>query len=335
MGRRYVVTGGGGFVGKALAAALIRSGHEVISISRKAYPELKALGVTSLQGDIGSNVDGWWQSLRGCHGVFHTAANVEMWGRYAGFYRTNVTGTRNVIDACRRAGVPNLVFTSSPSVIHDGSDLKGIDESYPYPRHYDAFYPETKAQAEREVLAADSPGALRTVALRPHLIWGPGDTHLVPTIVARAQAGRLRRIGDGSNVVDVTYIDDCVNAHLCAMRTLETAPDRAGGKPYFISQGDPVNMWGWIDDVLRRQGVPRVTSSLPTCLAKAIALVMEGAARTLLLFCIEIQPLLTRFLVSEMSTSHFFSIENARRDLGYSPSRSVAQALDDTFSRAA
>lgn len=335
MARRYAVTGGGGFVGKAIAAALVRAGHEVVSISRKAYPELDALGVATHQADISSDVDGWWQAFKGCDGVFHTAAKVEMWGRYEGFFSTNVIGTRNVIEACRRAGVPSLVFTSSPSVIHDGSDLKGIDESYPYPAHYDAFYPQTKAQAEREALAADSPGELRTVALRPHLIWGPNDTHLIPTIVARARAGRLRRIGDGTNVVDVTFIDDCVSAHLCAMRTLETAPERAAGKAYFITQGDPVNMWGWIDDVLRLQGAPRVSRSLPIGVAKTLAWIMESVARGLLFCGVEIQPLLTRFLVSEMSTSHFFSIDNARRDLGYSPSRSVSQALDETFPRAA
>ena len=335
MGNRYAVVGGGGFVGKALATALKRAGHSVVSLSRGSYPDLEALGIECVQADISDGTAAWWQALRGCDGVFHTAAKVDMWGPYAGFFRTNVIGTRNVVEACQRAGVKRLVFTSSPSVIHDGSNLCGVDESYPYPHTFDAFYPMTKAQAEQEVLAADTPGALRTVALRPHLIWGPGDTHLVPTIVERAKAGRLRRIGDGSNLVDLTYIDDCVAAHICAMRTLETAPNQAGGRAYFISQGDPVPMWAWIDDVLRAHGLEPVNRSLSTKAAMLAARIMEAVSRGLRLVGIQTKPLLTRFLVSEMATSHYFSIENAKRDLGYLPSRSVADALKVAFARAA
>lgn len=335
MADRYAVIGGGGFVGKALARALREAGHSVVSISRGSYPDLEAIGAESVQADITQPCESWWHALEGCDGVFHTAAKVDMWGPYAGFFRTNVLGTRNVLEACNRAGVKRLVFTSSPSVIHDGSDLCGIDESYPYPKHFDAFYPMTKAQAEREVRAADTPGALRTVALRPHLIWGPGDTHLVPTIVERAKAGRLRRIGDGSNVVDLTYIDDCVAAHLCAMQTLETNPDRAGGKVYFVSQGDPVKMWQWIDDVLLAHGLKPVRRSLSIKAALFAARIMEAVSCALRLVGIQSKPLLTRFLVSEMATSHYFSIENAKRDLGFQPSRSVSEALKSAFQKAA
>ena len=231
--RRFVVTGGGGFVGKALSRALRQQGQEVLSLARGSYPELAAEGIQSAQVDLSSDIASWWELLKGAHGVFHTAAKVDMFGRYDGFYRTNVVGTEHVIAACCKAGVPNLVFTSSPSVVHDGSDLCGIDESYPYPKHFDAYYPATKARAEQLVRAANSSG-LRTVSLRPHLIWGSGDTNLVPTVVARARAGRLTQVGDGSNLVDFSYIDDCVQAHLCAMRALEDRPDQVGGKVYFI-----------------------------------------------------------------------------------------------------
>lgn len=335
MGSRYAVIGGGGFVGKALAKALLAQGCTVVSISRGSYPELGALGIECIKADIGYGCDRWWQALKGCDGVFHTAAKVDMWGGYDGFFRANVLGTRNVIEACRRAGVNRLVFTSSPSVVHDGNDLCGVDESYPYPEHFDAFYPMTKAQAEQEVLRADVAGGLRTVALRPHLIWGPGDTHLVPTILERARAGRLRRIGRGENVVDVTHIDDCVQAHLCAMRTLETSPDKAGGKAYFISQGDPVNMWRWINQILEANSLDPVAKSLPTRVAMAAAFVMEGVSRVLRVVGIEAKPLLTRFLVSEMATSHYFSIKNAKADLGYLPTRTVSEALKSTFAKAA
>ncbi len=335
MGRRYIVTGGGGFVGKALSIALIRAGHEVLSLSRGRYPELAELGISSAQVDLGSDETPWWELFKGVDGVFHTAAKVDMWGRYDDFFRTNVKGTRNIIEACRKAGVRNLVFTSSPSVVHDGNQLCGIDESYPYPKHFDAFYPRTKAQAEQEVLASDEPEKLRTTALRPHLIWGPGDTNLVPTILERARRGRLTRIGDGENLVDLTYIDDCVAAHLLAMEALESTPDRVGGKAYFISQGEPVKMWSWIDQVLIANGLKPVSRSISARTAMTLAYVVEGACRFLLLFGIECKPLLTRFLVSEMYTSHYFDISRARNDFGYVPSHTVAGALAKTFSKAA
>lgn len=331
MPKRYVITGGGGFVGKALAKALVQRGDFVVSLSRGDYPDLRALGVETHAVDISSDPAVWGATLTGADGVFHTAAKVDMWGDYAEFFRTNVIGTRNVIRACRDARVRNLVYTSSPSVIHDGSDLTGVDESYPYPRHFDAYYPQTKAIAEQEVVAANDGILLKTVALRPHLIWGPGDTNLIPTILERARAGRLTRIGDGSNVIDLTYIDDCVSAHIAAMDALTSENTAAFGKVYFISQGDPVPMWGWIDSVLERNGLPVVSRSIPKAIAHGIACVMEGVARTLRCIGIRYTPLLTRFLVSEMATDHYFSIDAARRDLGYQPSCSVAQALERTF----
>jgi nucleoside-diphosphate-sugar epimerase len=181
------------------------------------------------------------------------------------------------------------------------------------------------------VLAADREGGLRTVALRPHLIWGPNDTNLIPTIVERAKIGRLTRIGSGENLVDLTFINDCVNAHILAMKALESAPESVGGKAYFISQGDPVKMWGWIDEVLAAHGLPAVQKAIPTVLAYALASVMELVANTFSLVGVQKKPLLTRFLVSEMATHHYFNIAAANRDLGYSPSCSIAEAMNKTF----
>jgi nucleoside-diphosphate-sugar epimerase len=338
MGKRYVVTGGGGFVGKAIACALVSRGDSVLSLARGDYPELCDLGIESARIDISSDYRSWSNLLKGASGVFHTAAKVEMWGRYKDFFQVNVEGTRNVIRACSEAGVNNLVFTSSPSVIHSGEDLRGVDESQPYPKLFHAYYPETKAQAEREVLEADSGelgGGLRTVSLRPHLIWGPGDTNLVPTIIERARAGKLTRIGAGKNLIDLTYIDDCVAAHLLAMDRLEHGAN-IGGKVYFITQGEPVNMWDWIDQVLLRNGLSTVNRSLPREVANFLAICMQGIARCCELLRLDrlgirYTPLLTQFLVSEMAGDHYFSIEAARRDLGYAPSCSIEQALERTF----
>jgi nucleoside-diphosphate-sugar epimerase len=331
MSKRYIITGGGGFVGKALGAKLRAQGHEVLSLARGSYPELAQLGIKTAKVDIASPVEEWQKLFVGYDGVFHTAAKVDMWGPYEDFFKTNVIGTRNIIEACKRAGIRNLVFTSSPSVIHDGNDLEGINEQYPYPKHFDAAYPKTKAIAEQEVCAANDGVTLRTVTLRPHLIWGPGDTNLIPTILERAKAGRLTQIGDGSNKVDLTYIDDCVAAHIAAMRALEQDSTEAFGKAYFISQGEPVPMWGWINELLAKHNLPPVKRSIPKTLALWLAYILEGVAKALNVIGVRYKPLLTRFLVSEMSTHHYFSIAAAKRDLGYQPSCTISQAMEQAF----
>ena len=154
--------------------------------------------------------------------VFHVAARVGVWGRYEDFYRSNVLGTRALMDGCRIHGVKSLVFTSTPSVVYNGKDLAGVDESLPLTTRCPSPYPLTKAIAEQEVLSANSP-TLRTIALRPHLIWGVGDPHLVPRILARARSGALRIIGDGQNRVDMVHIENAVDAHLLASTLLTPA----------------------------------------------------------------------------------------------------------------
>jgi nucleoside-diphosphate-sugar epimerase len=261
--------------------------------------------------------------------VFHTAAHVKMWGQREAFVRGNVAATETLIAACRRAGVSKLVFTSSPSVVATDHDLRGVDESQPYPSRYRAFYPETKAAAERAVLAAHGP-ALRTIALRPHLIFGPGDTNLVPTILKRARAGRLVQVGDGRNLVDLTFIDDCVTAHLLAAAALDDRP-AAGGRAFFISQGEPVPLWDWIGRVLALHDAPPVRRRVSLGTARLLATAAEATWRTLRL---PSDPPLTRFLAEEMATDHYFDIGAARRDLGYTPSCTVWEATDRSFGRA-
>lgn len=333
-GNRYVVTGGGGFVGKGICRALRARGDEVLSLSRSFYPELNEIGVSSIQVDLGSRDLVLTPSFRGFDGVFHTAAKVDMWGQREDFVRSNVVATNNVIKACREAGVGRLVFTSSPSVVHTGRDLLGVNESQPIPEHFEALYPETKAAAEMAVLRADSSnesGTLRSVSLRPHLIWGPGDTNLIPSVLKRARAGKLVRIGSGTNIVDLTFIEDCVTAHLLAMDALKSNPDQVGGKAYFITQGDPISLWGWIDKVLVAHGLPRVRKSVSLKTAMKVARILETASKALRVVGVNKPPILTRFLVSEMATSHYFDITAARRDLNYHPSCTVEEALSKTF----
>lgn len=325
MNKIVLVTGGGGFLGKALCKRLQAEGYTVRALQRGRYPELEAIGIECYQENLTAPSEKFQEIFDGVSTVFHVAAKVDMWGAYDDFYSVNVTGTRTVLAAAQAAGVPTFVYTSSPSVIASGKDLRGIDESEPYPDEYKAYYPRTKAIAEREVLAAHST-EFKTCALRPHLIWGPGDTNLIPTVLERARAGRLLKVGDGTNVVDVTYIDDCVQAHLCAMNSLANDV-AAGGKAYFISQGDPVPLWDWIDEILIRHNLPRVTRSINARLAYCLAIVFEFFARILP----GNEPLFSRFLVEEMSTDHYFDISRAKKLLQYTPARSVAEALEEAF----
>lgn len=325
---RAVVTGGGGFVGAALSRRLRDLGHDVTALGRRPHPELAAEGIRTVVQDLAAAQAeaGLTTLFSGAQCVFHIAAHVKMWGPREAFVRGNLVATQNVIAACRAAGVEKLVFTSSPSVVATDHDLRGIDESQPYPARYRASYPETKAAAERAVLDAHGHG-LKAIALRPHLIFGPGDTHLVPTILDRARAGRLVQVGDGANLVDLTFIDDCVSAHVLAAESLDARPT-AGGRAYFISQGTPVRLWEWIGRVLDLHGLPPVRRRLSAATARFLATVAEGVWKT---FGLASDPPLTRFLAEEMATDHYFDISAARRELGYAPSCTVWEATERSF----
>jgi nucleoside-diphosphate-sugar epimerase len=325
---KTLVTGGGGFVGGAICRRLRSLGHDVTALARRPHAALADDGIRSVIHDLAAPeaAAGLSGLFAGVDCVFHTAAHVKMWGPREAFVRGNLVATENVIAACRDAGVSKLVFTSSPSVVAADHDLRGIDESQPYPRRYRALYPETKAAAERSVLAAHG-DTLRTLALRPHLIFGPGDTNLVPTILARARAGRLVQVGDGTNLVDLTFIDDCVEAHVLAATALDDRP-AAGGRAYFLSQGTPVPLWEWIGRVLALHDAPPVRRRISTTTAHLLATVAEtvwkaGGLRS--------DPPLTRFLAAEMATDHWFNIDASRQQLGYSPSCTVWEATDRAF----
>lgn len=310
---KVLVTGAGGFLGKAIAHRLIELGDSVRSFSRGFYPVLDELGIEQCRGDL-ADAQAVHEACRGVDLVFHVAAKAGIWGRHRDFYEANVVGTRNVLEACRLAGIARLVYTSSPSVVFDGTDMEGVDESVPYPAHYRASYPETKAMAEQFVLEANG-ADLATVSLRPHLIWGPGDTNLIPGILARGRKGALRRIGHSEKRVDFTYIDNAAQAHLCAAdRLAPGAP--AAGRAYFISQAEPVPLWDFINRVLDCAGLPPVEGSVPRSIAYASGAFLEIVYR---LLPVSGEPRLTRFLVEELSTAHWFDITAAQRDLGYDP----------------
>ena len=318
---RVLVTGGGGFLGQAIVRRLIARGDLVKALQRSKAPDLVSLGVECISGDI-SDVAATNHAVSGCDAVFHVAAKAGVWGSYDEFHRANVTGTENVVSSCQAFGVRKLIYTSSPSVVFDGRDESGIDESVPYPTRYLTHYQLTKAVAERIVLAANGP-KLATVSLRPHLIWGPGDNHLVPRLFQRARQNKLRRIGPGTNLVDATYIDNAAEAHLLASNALDIGSTVAG-KAYFVSNGEPVPLWNLIDRLLACADIPPIRRTIPATTAYNLGWLFEVIYK---LAGRRDEPPMTRFVARQLSTSHWYSLDAARRDFGYVPSISIEEGL--------
>ncbi len=320
-----LVTGGGGFLGRYIVEQLLGRGDRVGSFSRQRYPALEALGVECRQGDL-RDPAAVREACRDVDTVFHVAALPGIWGPRELFFDINAEGTRNVITACQAEGVTRLIYTSSPSVVHDGQPHENADESLPYPQTYRAHYPHSKAVAEQAVLAANQPGHLLTVALRPHLIWGPRDNHLIPRLIARAKTGRLRRVGSGRNLISVTYVENAAVAHLQAASALVDGSP-VGGQAYFINDPEPVNLWNWVNDLLGRAGLPPVTKSISATTARSVGRLLEWVYGGLRL---EGEPPMTRFLAAELSEHHYYSIDRAEEDFGYEPLVSMDEGLRRT-----
>lgn len=313
---KILVTGGGGFLGQALCRALVARGHVVTSVSRGRYPALDALGVPQVQADLADREAVLRAFAGGFDAVLHNAAKAGAWGPHAEYYRANVLGTRHVLEACRAHGIGRLVYTSTPSVAHRATHpVQGATaEEVPYGEGVKAHYAATKIIAEREALAANGP-ELATVALRPRLIWGPGDTQILPRLVARARSGRLRLVGSGDNLVDTTYIDNAAQAHLDALDHLHPGTACAG-RAYFISNGEPWPLREVLNALLRAAGAPEVHATIPFRAAYALGAVCEGLWTLLPL---RGDPPMTRFLAEQLATPHWYSMAPAQRDFGYVP----------------
>ncbi|MBT8056966.1 MAG: NAD-dependent epimerase/dehydratase family protein [Gammaproteobacteria bacterium] len=316
-----LVTGGGGFLGSAVCRQLAALGHEVTAFQRRPATHLADLGIRSIEDDIG-NAKAVRSAAQNIDAIVHTAGKAGIWGDPADFRRVNVEGTENVIRACRDLGIEYLVHTSSPSVVHAGGDIEDGDESLPLATEFSAPYPETKAEAEKRVLAADGP-ELKTVALRPHLIWGPGDPHILPRLAAKARGGRLA-LPAPHKVIDTIFVENAAQAHVDALLEL-LASARCAGRAYFVTNHEPLPQGEIISRLLAALGIEVKIRPVPAGVAMTAGAIAESAWKLLNL---KSEPPVTRFSVEQLATAHWFNPAAAERDFGYAPRISIEEGLE-------
>ena len=320
---RALVTGANGFLGSYIVEQLREHGDEVVAMSRRRDDRLAAMGVESVHADV-RDCDSCRHVIRDVDVVFHAAGVSGIWGSWKHFHGTNTIGTRNVVEACIQNKIPKLVYTSSPSVTFNGEHQMNANESLPYPRKWLCHYPHSKALAEQHVLDANDFSGLMTCALRPHLIWGPRDRHLIPRLLKRAKEGKLRRVGDGTNQVDMIYVENAAEAHLQAAEAMKK-DSPVCGSAYFLSQNDPMNCWRWINDILSLAGVPRVRRGISYFWAYRLGAALETYHYT---FNISREPRMTRFLAAQLAKSHYYDISRAKKDFGYYPRVTTEEGMN-------
>jgi nucleoside-diphosphate-sugar epimerase len=324
---KVLITGGSGFLGRVTARLMRKVGYDVTILCRGDYSFLADEGFTVIRGDICDRTF-LLNAFNGFDEVHHIASLTGISTVKFPFYRINVDGTRNVIDACLKNRVKKLIYTSSPSVVYDGTSEEMADESAPYPEMFLNPYSETKAEAEKMVLDENTKGSLLTVSLRPHLIWGPEDTNLIPRLLEKAAKGRLFMVGDGNNYADLTYVENAALAQLKASESL-TEGSRVCGKAYFITNDEPVLLWEFINRILEGVRLGRVERRMSFKSAYMLGAAIE---RVYSLLKITREPVMTRFLASQLATTHTYSVSKAKDELGYIPKVSMDEGLDKLFS---
>ncbi|MFS0731542.1 NAD-dependent epimerase/dehydratase family protein [Curtobacterium sp. 1P10AnD] len=314
---RVLVTGASGFLGRATAAAVRDAGHEVRTFQRRPSG---VAGVTDVLGSV-SDPDTLARAVADVDAVVHLAAKVSLAGDPADFRRVNVDGTRALLGAAKAAGAVRVVFVSSPSVAHTGRSLAGVSAGPAEPERARGEYARTKAAAELLALAADEPG-FAVVAVRPHLVWGPGDTQLVGRIVERARAGRLPLLDSGAALIDTLYVDNAASAMVAALE--HAADDGVHGSAYVVTNGEPRPVGELIAGICAASGVPVPRWHVPASVARAAGSVVEAVWRVR---PGQDEPPMTRFLAEQLSTAHWFDQRRTRRDLGWVPSVSIDEGL--------
>ena len=318
---KTLVTGGGGFLGSSICRQLLSQGHEVVAFQRGAASHLQVLDIQVVRGDI-TDISALLEASENCDAIIHTAGKAGVWGSQAEYQKINVEGTANVIRACREMSIPNLVHTSSPSIVHSGSDIENGNETLAIAEHFISPYPTTKALAEKIVMASNRDG-LRTVALRPHLIWGPGDPHILPRLIKKVRGSTLVLPGP-EKVIDTIFVENAAQAHVLALQELQGDASCAG-KPYFITNNEPLPQGEIIKKLLAAVGVNVQIRSVSTGLARAVGGICEFSWRLLPLGG---EPPITRFAVDQLGTAHWFDTSAAEQDFGYRPKISIAEGLE-------
>lgn len=325
---RVVVTGAGGFLGLYITRMLLDEGHSVTNFSRSHHKELDELGVKTIEGDL-CIIGDVRNALKDQDAVFHVASKIGMWGRWQDFYFTNVVGAENILKCCQEFNIEQLVYTSTPSVAFGKKELCGVDETTPIPKKHLNFYARSKAMAEKLILRANNSTTLRTVSLRPHLIFGPGDTNLIPRVVESAKSGRLKIVGDGKNLVDVIYVENAAKAHIDAFKAL-TKNSSVCGNAYFLGQDEPVVLWDFINTILSNSGVKKIDTGISLKAAYRIGAMLETTYA--ILGKRDQDPPMTRFMALQLGKSHYFSHQNAKEDFGYQATVSTQEGVKRLFS---
>ena len=325
---KVLITGGLGFIGHSIVQKLVHQGHEVHALGRTAYPSKDKLipGLQYHVHDLSQSVlsPDW---LMGTETIFHVAAKAGVGGKYADYFHANVLSTENLLHAAKQCGVRRFIYTSTPSVVFAKSSICNGNESLPYSTENFSPYATTKALAEKCVLDADDPSGMRTIALRPHLVWGSGDPHLLPRVIARHRAGKFKIVGDGTNKVDLTHIENVVHAHLCAFDAM-IADASLGGRKYFIGQEEPVPLWPWLNQIFLEIGLPTLDRSISFKTAYHLG---QGIEKIWDIFRLKKDPPMTRFIACQLAQDHWFSSQAARNDLNYRPIISMSQAMEKTL----
>lgn len=325
-----LVTGGCGFVGSAIAAGLRDRGDEVVVID--VAPKCPVEGVDYRRIDI-TDAPAVIDACRGVDTIVHSASIVHTkQNKKDVVWAVNLGGTEHMLEGARRQGVPRFIYISSGSVVYEGKDIENGDERLPYSSVSQAPYADSKIEAEKRVLAANGKDGMATCALRPHVIFGPGDNRFMPALLDKARSGQLRvQIGRGVWLSDYTYVSNLVDAVILADEALAAGGSQsiAAGQAYFITNGEPMPFWDFVRKVAARLGFPPIEYRVPKSLAYAIAAVKEGID-TLKGGTLNAEDGLTRFAIRYMCTHHYFSIDKARRELGYDPAVSVDEGIERT-----
>ncbi|XP_037118055.1 sterol-4-alpha-carboxylate 3-dehydrogenase, decarboxylating [Syngnathus acus] len=325
--KRCAVIGGSGFLGRHLVEKLLERGYTVAVFDIRQNFEIP--GVSFHQGDL-CDLQALLPALKSVSLVFHCASPSPASDDRGLFERVNIQGTRTVIQACIEVGVQKLVLTSSASVVFEGSDIKNGREDLPYAKKPIDYYTETKIKQEKLVLeACDKKKGFLTIAIRPHGIFGPRDPQLVPILVDTARKGKMKFIiGDGTNLVDFTFVENVVHGHILAAEHLR--PDSPiCGKPYHITNDEPVRFWDFMSDVLVGLGYPAPRYHLPYTLVYGLALLL-WLLSLVLRPLISFKPTFTPMRVALAGTHHYYSCERAKQDMGYKPPVCLKEGIERT-----